>query len=228
MAAPSAPLTPSTGPRSIHRQPTAISRNSSGPTWPSLIAYRNGQDSPARRTIHHFTVRPTGMRATPTPNATSRPAVHAHVATPGGEQPERQHERDEGRRVVEQPEAAGGFERGVVRGLARQRPRGGRVVREEVVAQRVVGDREREPYACGEDDDGEDGQQPRECRRELHAARRISRPADRPLPVRRGGRPGGSAGSGTGPRPRAPARRTPGCIREPRRSAQRMGTTAWV
>ena len=36
---------------SSQRQPSANRRNRSGPTCPSLIAYRNGHDSPASRTI---------------------------------------------------------------------------------------------------------------------------------------------------------------------------------
>ncbi len=87
IAAPSAPLSPSTAGRSSQRQPTANARNSNGPTWPSLSAYRNGHDRPASSTITHRVRIATGMTATPAPNDTPRRAVHTHVATPAGSNP---------------------------------------------------------------------------------------------------------------------------------------------
>ena len=80
IAAPSAPVMPSTTGRSRYRQPTAKRRNSSGPTCPSFTAYRNGHEHPASRTISHFVRTLTGIAATPTPNAPSRSAIQAQVA----------------------------------------------------------------------------------------------------------------------------------------------------
>src|SRR5215207_3603028 len=88
MAAPRPAVTPSpAGCESTHRQPNAKSKNSSGPTWPSLIAYRNGHDWAARRTTTHRTRAETGNTAVPTANAASRTAVHVHVAAAAGRAP---------------------------------------------------------------------------------------------------------------------------------------------
>ena len=233
IAAPRPADTPrTTGRVSSQRQPIANRRNSSGPTWPSLIAYRNGHDCAASRSTSQRTLVRTGRIATP---IDERDEQQADPGRDGGrlrQQPERQHERDERRRVVEQPEAAGRLERGVVRGLPREHPLGGRVVGEEVVAQRRAGDGDRRRDEEHHEADGERRHEPPggalvhgcviparhagqaaawSCESE---ARALARFTSRWM-------------SGIRNRSHATrmARPRPGCMREPRRSAQRIGTT---
>src|SRR5687768_11953091 len=60
IAAPTAPVTPSQTGCSDQRHPSANRPNRIGPTWPSFTAYTNGNDQPARKTIHQRTVRDVG------------------------------------------------------------------------------------------------------------------------------------------------------------------------
>ncbi len=87
IAAPSAPLTPSTSGSGIPRQPAANSRYRSGPTWPSLTAYRNGHESPASSTISHCVRPETGISAVPIANAATSSPIHSQVAVPAASRP---------------------------------------------------------------------------------------------------------------------------------------------
>ena len=69
------------------RQPTANTRNRSGPTWPSFTAYTNGNDQPASSTSHQRTDRDAGRMATPTRKATTDRPIQIHVAVVGDSSP---------------------------------------------------------------------------------------------------------------------------------------------
>ena len=102
IAAPSAPVAPSTRGLSIQRQPITNSRNRSGPTWPSLRLYRNGQDCPASSTTTQRVRRDTGSSATPScERREKQPDPHPRRRR-CRQQAEDQHEREKGRRVEEQ------------------------------------------------------------------------------------------------------------------------------
>ena len=172
------------------------------------------------------TRRETGIAATPTSERAEQHRDPRPRRGAGRQQPERQHERDERRRVVEQPEPARRLERHVVGGLPVEHPRRGRVVGEEVVAQRVARDGERQRDPAGEHEDRDQRQQPRERRPDPRRSCRATRRQPAGWSVdRAAARRTSRWTSGIRNRSQATriASRRPGCIREPRRSAQRIG-----
>ncbi len=129
--------------RSMPAQPAANSANRIGPTCPSLSAYRNGHDSPARRTISHFVRLATGQHDHADRERGDREADPQPGRGRRAQQPERQDQRNERGRVVEQAETARALERRVVGRLPvrapGRRPRGRRGSRSPASARRRPG-----------------------------------------------------------------------------------------
>ncbi len=221
MAVPSAALAPTRIGSSSQRQPMAKSRNRIGPTWPSLTAYANGHDSPASRTIHQRTVRETGRMAVPDREGDDQAGGPGVDGGRRRQQPERQDERGEGRRVVEQAEPTGRRVAHVVQRLAVQQADGRLVIGEEVEAERVGRDRspDRQTDDGHEHEDGDDRE-----RRPAETAQRRCVHHVRCAPLR----PLPRWMSGIRKRSQATRMASPGRarIRDPRRSYQRMGTIA--
>ncbi len=137
----------------------------------------------------------------------------------GRQQAERKDERNERRRVIEQPERAARLEREVVDRLAVEQAGRRLVIGEEVVAACVAGDGK----------GGPDGDRERQARDDRQ--RRPSQWAEAPIPghaARSGPRPRPRWMSGIRNRSQATRMARPGRarIREPRRSYQWIGTIA--